>query len=104
MAIKLIQEYNFIYTDKQNDYSIQLGIGDILHYALQLRNNVVSTPIYINIELIIDDILQLQDSYNFLEFRLQLCKKNAFCIMQALCQITPTGKLTDSYDKNEFKK
>ena len=23
--------------------------------------------------------------------------------MQALCQITPTGKLTDSYDKNEFK-
>jgi hypothetical protein len=24
--------------------------------------------------------------------------------MQALCQITPTGKLTDSYDKNEFKK
>ena len=30
--------------------------------------------------------------------------KKAFCIMQALCQITPTGKLTDSYNKNEFKK
>ena len=52
---------------------------------------------------IIDDDSYLSDLLFFIDCN-YATKKNAFCIMQALCQITPTGKLTDSYDKNEFKK
>ena len=37
-------------------------------------------------------------------FSFIVTKKIAFCIMQALCQITPTGKRTNPYDKNSFKK
>ena len=52
---------------------------------------------------IVDDDSYLSDLLFFLGCN-NVSKKNAFCIMQALCQIIPTGKLTDSYDKTEFKK
>ena len=37
-------------------------------------------------------------------FSLIVTKKITFRIKQALCQTTPTGKLTDPHDKNQFKK
>ena len=66
-------------------------------------SNNIRNVVYKLRKLYLDDDSYLSDLLFFIDCN-NATKKNAFCIMQALCQITPTGKLTDSYDKNKFKK
>lgn len=79
----LIKSANFVYNNnittnkiiRQNGEIIQTGIGDILLIFLLINNNLLSYPLYFNLNIILDNPNKLNNNINFFKFNLQLLSK-----------------------------
>lgn len=95
--IKTITNANFVYNNSitstqivsQNGEIIQTGIGDILLIFLLINNKLISSPLYFNLSIIIDNPYTLNNPTNQLEFKMQLLNK-----------ICANDKIFFYYDKN----
>ena len=97
--IKQLTNANFVYNSSittnqiksQNGEIIQTGIGDILLLFLLINNKLISSPLYFNLSIVIDNIGKLNNTTCAFEFKLQLLNK-----------ICAHDKIIFYYDKSTF--
>ena len=69
-------DYQYIIDKNQNFECIALGIGDILFKLVNLQENLVSKPIYINLNIFLNGIINstilFEDPFNHFIFRINL--------------------------------
>ena len=77
--VDIIKKYDIKIVDSniinKNCEIIQVGIGDLLLACLLLKNNIIIKPLYINLNIFINNIYKLNDINNAFEFRLKLLDK-----------------------------
>jgi hypothetical protein len=79
----IIQKSKFVYDKTATNNSIiekgcqiiQIGIGDILLVLSLLKNNIIASPVYINLSIFIENPYKLNNITNCVKFRMELLNK-----------------------------
>lgn len=72
---KIIEKYNFKFSETSSGCSMQTGIGDILIYALQIKNNITKKIFFVNINIFLLNPYKYSDVINIFEFKIKLLNK-----------------------------
>lgn len=69
-------DYQYIIDNENNKQCIAIGIGDILFKLVNLQENLVSIPVYINLNIFLNGIINtgiwFEDPFNHFIFRINL--------------------------------